>query len=150
MAYIYNATREEQTIKALGNWFTFKPKQMKMLNDDLSSWIASEKKMHGLVQLDNRFEEEEFRQSDLGKQLLAEAEKEGIANYLAHHRQIIANNQVSLRRDLEQANVKADPAAFATEGEIASMKIVARYNSADEDEAQRRMEEVRDLMKKVK
>ena len=150
MAYIYNATNEEQSIRALGSYFTFKPKQMKMMNDDMSSWIAVEKKHHGLVQLDNRFEDEEFRKSDDGQALLKSAEEEGITNYLHHHRMIIANNQISLRRDLEQANIKADPSAFATSGEIESMKIVARYGARDQDASQERMDEVRRLMKEIK
>jgi hypothetical protein len=150
MGIIYNATKEEQTIRALGNWFTFKPKQMKVLADNLSSWISVQKKEHGLIELSSAFEDPEYKNSEAGKAALAAAEAEGVESYLKHHRMIIANNQISLRRDLDQANIKADPAAFASDGEIESMKIVAKYASREEDIAQKRAEEVQRLMKAIK
>lgn len=150
MGVIYNATRDEQTIRALGNWFTFKPGQIKVVNDNLATWISEHKKEHGLVALPQSFEEPEFKLSEEGKSLLELAQKEGLANYLAFHRSVIANNQISLRRDLEQANIKADPAIYASDGEMDSMRIVARYAASEDDAAQKKAEEVKELMKKVK
>ena len=150
MGIIYNATKEEQTIRALGNWFTFKPKQMKVLSDNLSGWIGAHKKEHGLVELGESFSDPEYKDSEAGKEALALAEAEGLSSYLAHHRMIVANNQVSLRRDLNRADMKVDPAFEASLGELESMKIVAKYAAKDEDLAQKRAEEVTRLMRQIK
>jgi hypothetical protein len=87
---------------------------------------------------------------------LAGAEQRGqlieqaLERYVARHREIIYNNQVSLRRDLEVANIKADPAVFASKGEIESMRLVAKYQKRTEDAEQAKIDEVKKLMGQVK
>lgn len=149
MGLIYNTTNEQQSVKAFGNWFTFKPKQMKMIDDKLSHFLATEKKEYGLVALKEDFGDPTYLQSPEGQAELAAKENEGVKNYIAHHRSIIYNNQVSLRKDLETANLKIDPATLASDGEIKSMEIVAKYQQQEDDAAQKRVDRVKDLMKSV-
>ncbi len=147
--FLMNATKEEQTIKALGNWFTFKPGQVKQVNDDLGHWITTMKAESGLVSLPDAYEDPEYKNSPEGKAAIEEARERGVKAYVDFHRSIVANNQVSLRRDLGQANIQADPAIYATQGELNSMRIVAAYQKAADDAEQKKVDEVRELMKKV-
>lgn len=146
---IYNATKEVQSVKALGNWFTFKPKQIKMLQDDLGQFLAEERADHGLVAIPEKFEDAAYLASEEGKKELGEYEQRGIDAYVRSLRQVIYNNQVSLRQDLEMANLKVDPSSMATDGELRAMQLVAKYQKDEEDKDQKRADEVRELMKKV-
>lgn len=150
MAILFNTTKEKQTVRAAGNYFTFAPKQIKMMDDVLGHFIAVDKKSYGIVALPQEFEEPEYKQTAEGKAILAQKEKEGLEHFLAFHRSKIHNNQVSLKKDLDRANLKIDPAVFATPQEIESMKIVSEYQAAHEDEAQKKIDQVQELMSKVK
>lgn len=149
MPLIMNTTNETQKVRAFGNFFEFKPKQIKPMQEHIADFIASERSYQGMVALPESFEDLEYRQSDEGKAQLKELERQGIESYLGHLRSIIYNNQVSLRQDLEQSGIKADPASFASEGELEAMRLVASYQSKKDDEAQKRIDEVKELVKKV-
>lgn len=158
MARVVNATQEEINIcLAGGNWFRFKPGQEKKMNDDVARFIATERKDSGLAVLpdlpeneDGDVSEEEMAQRkaehDAAKEAAIQAALDG---YLAFHRSVVYNNQVSLRMDLEQANMKVDPAKLASKGEINSMRILAKYQRAHEDKAEEQAKEFNDLARKV-
>lgn len=151
MALIMNVTKEDQTFKALGNWFTIKAGKTKRFEKQFADFIAQERKEYGLVALPEEFDDmdTDYKNSEEGKAKLEALIKSGIESYLAYHRGIIYNNQVSLKMDLEKANLKVDPAVLASSGEIESMKIVAKYQKAQSDEDQKRIDEVKELMKTV-
>lgn len=149
MAYVFNGTKEEVTVKLQGKWFVFKPEQLKHMDDDKCLFISQERKESGLIVVGDQFEDPTFKESDEGKAILQEARERGIDNFIAHHREIIRNNQVSLRRDLARANEKVDPAVEASEGELASMRLVAKYQKQKQDNAENRINEVKVLMKEV-
>lgn len=147
MALVYNATNEDQSIKIYGNWFNLKSGAIKSIDDKLAHGIATDKKEYGCVVLPETMEDLEFRATDEGKKILEEKKAEGLQNYLSHLRGIVANNQISLRQDLERANIKADPAVFASLGEEKAMETLARYQRGKEDEAQIRAERLKELVK---
>ena len=148
-----NCTNEEQTFKIVGNWFTFKPGQKKQMQDEIAHLIQTERKEFGMAVLPAQFEDPDYERNpetaEEAKQILAQLKDTAVNNYLAHHRAVIANNQISLRRDLEQANIKADPAVYASEGERASMAIVAKYMRSQKDAEQSKIEETKRLLKEI-
>lgn len=146
---LYNCTNEPQTVKALGNWFSFKPHQVKSVQDNIGRFIATERQINGIMSLPEEFEDPEYKTTEEGKAKLAAIEEAGLKAYLGHLRSVIYNNQVSLRQDLEKANIKADPAVFASEGELEAMRLLAKYQSREEDAAQKKADEVKELMKQV-
>ena len=150
MPLIFNATAEKQVVKAQGNWFTLPPKKIQMFQDNIASFLASERAFHGLVMLPDEFEDPEYKKSPEGSKILKEKEELGISNYIEHLRWIVHNNQVSLRQDLEQANIKADPAVFASDGEIDAMKTIAKYQRQESDKHQAKIDEVKEIMKDIK
>lgn len=152
MALVMNATTEDQTFKALGQWFTISAgKTIRINNPSLVNFIAQERKEFGVVVLPPEFDdiEQEYRNTPEGQEKLAALKESAVNAYLDYHRGIIYNNQVSLKMDLEKANLKIDPAVLASKGELESMKIVAKYQKRADDVAQKRIDEVKEIMKEV-
>lgn len=149
MALIMNATNENVHILVHGNHFEFKPKQIKMFQEHVSRFIETERQDKGLVSLPAEFEEPEFKASEEGKKILAEKEEQGINNFCKALRQVIYNNQVSLRRDLEMANIKASPETYASDGEMKAMELLVKYQRRDEDLAQVRKNKMDELKKQL-
>jgi hypothetical protein len=158
MPIVANATQENITVKIAGNYFTFKPGQERVIhNASIARFIEMDLKDSGLVVLPELMtEDEEVTPEELEQRKIDGAERkkqileEGLDRYVAKHREIIYNNQVSLRRDLEMANIKADPAAFASKGELDAMRLVAKYQKRSEDAEQAKIDEVKKLMGAVK
>lgn len=157
MPIVTNATEETITIRLCGNWFTFKPGASKTMSEDLARFISTEKKDAGLAVLPDRpdnvegdasYEELALRTREWEEQRKAAIES-ALDQYISRLRKVIYNNQVSLRTDLEKGNIKADPASFASDGEIDAMKIVAKYQRKDADAEKARIDEVKKLMEQV-
>lgn len=150
MPFVFNATNETQTIKAAGNWISFKPKQVKSIySEHVAHFICTERADKGLISVSDAFEDPQYALSAEGKAELAEKETAGINNFIRSLEGRIYNNQVSLRQDLERANFKIDPAVLASEGELEAMRLLAKYRKVADESAQKRMDEVADLMKQV-
>lgn len=158
MSTVVNCTQEHITVKIAGNYFSFKPMQERVIhNEAIARFIEMDLKSSGLVVLPELMkEDEEISPEELDQRKLdgaarkAELMEQGLDRYVAKHREVIYNNQVSLRRDLEIANIKADPAAFASQGELEAMRLVAKYQKRTEDAEQAKIDEVKRLMGAVK
>ena len=157
MSITINSTQETITIKVWGNWFTWKPGQKKIIRDEeMAKFISLERKDSGiavipeLVKDDEDVTPEELEVRRAANVGVEEEEcRHALERYVAKHREVIANNQVSLRRDLQQKNIQADPAAYASTGELESMKLVAKYQKRSEDAEAAKISEVRRLMNQV-
>lgn len=149
MGYIFNSTAEEQRVRAHGNWFVLKPKQIKQFQDNLSMFMVMERGDQGLVGLSEAFEDPAYRESPEGKVELAKAEEAGINSYTNALRQRVYNNQVSLRNDLAKADLKVDPAVLASPEDLEAMRLLAKYQKSQDDAGQKRAEEVKKLMSTI-
>lgn len=151
MPIVLNATSEEVSVKIAGNWFSFRPNQKKVLTESIARFIEMDRKDSGLCVLPPQFEEDaDFEKSPEGKEAIDKAKADAIKHYLDKYRAVIHNNQVSLRQDLEMKNLKVDPAVMATDGEVAAMKIVAKYRALEKDADQAKLEEVKKLLEQTK
>jgi hypothetical protein len=158
MAIVINATQETITLRLRSHYFTWKPAQKKVIRDEeLAHFIRTERGDSGLAVISELVrDDEEISPEELEERRAASAEAEkleceaALDRYVQKHRRVIENNQISLRRDLEQSGIKADPAVFASTGELESMKLVAKYQKSAEDKEQAKVEEVRRLMSNVK
>lgn len=150
MGLIYNASNETQKFQAFGNYFEMAPKATKMFTEKLAHFIKTERGHLGLVELDERFEDPAFKATEEGKKALQAKEAEGVDARCAHLRRVIYNNEVSLRRDLEQANIKVDPKIMASDGEIAAYRELAGYKKAEADTAAAKVEELKKLEKQIR
>ncbi len=149
MAFVMNASCETQETKVFGNYFTLTPGQIKNFQDHIAFELTTSRAHQGFVTLPDEFEDPSFKNSDAGKQIIAQKKAEGVNARCRYLKEIVYNNQVSLRQDLEKANIKADPRVFASAGEIAAMEDLARYQDKSEDEAKAKVERIKDLEKKI-
>jgi hypothetical protein len=157
MPIVINATQEKVTLLLQGNYFSWNPGQEKVIrNEDLARFIAKERGDSGLAVLpdlqsdDEMLSPEEFETRKAShKEARTRALDEALDRYIKRLREVIYNNQVSLRRDLEQANIKADPGSFASAGEIEAMRLVSKYQRRSEDEDAKRLAETKRLMGEI-
>lgn len=149
MAMIMNASVETVHTVVFGNHFTLKPGQMKNFTDHVGKFMSIERRYLGLVGLPEQCEDPEFLASPEGKAVVEAARKQGIENRCRHLRELVYNNQVSLKNDLDKANIKADPRAFASDGEIAAMQELVKYQVAKDDTEAKRVEEIKKLEEKI-
>ena len=150
MALVLNASAETQVFRVHGNTFSMKAGQIKSFQDNIADFIGKERKELGLVILPAELEDLDYRQSPEGISLLEKHRKEGVDNRVKCLRQVIYNNQVSLKRDLEMANIKADPKVFASDGEIAAYEEMAKYQRQLEDAEQAKLDRIKELERKIK
>lgn len=147
---IYNASIREQSIKVYGNWFTFAPGKWKFVSDNIGHAIVLDRKDYGLVALPDKFAEDpSYAESEEGAAVLKEKEEEGRQNRITHLNRMKYNLDVSLRQDLSQKNIKADPYAFASKGEVDALKELAEYHRAKKDQSRKKAAEVADLVEKT-
>lgn len=145
MPIVYNPTTEVVKVQAFGNYFAFNPGQMKVMQPDIAQFLSIDKAYLGFVTLPEEVLED--KEAPESKRLIEEAKKIGINNRISHLKRIITNLEVGLRRDLEMANIKTDPLKYATEGELAAYRELAKYKSTQEDEGKKRAEEIEELKK---
>jgi hypothetical protein len=149
MALILNASAEEQHFKVHGNHFNLKPGQIKAFTDTIADFICMERGYLGLVGLPETYDDIAFRDSAEGKALLASKKEQGVNARCKYLREIVYNNQVSLKMDLEKANIKADPRVFASEGEVAAMEELVKYQKTQDDVDQVKVDRIKELEKKL-
>ncbi len=153
---VLNPTQEVVTTKMQGAWFTFKPDSRKPMDEDKCRFIAESRKDTGLVILPDQFNSmseayiEGFDKTAEGKAILEAKRAEGIANLLDHHKDIIRNNQVSLRKDLVAKFPTGDQGRMAllemSEGEQNSLRMVAKYQKSKQDVNDSRVKELEKLL----
>jgi len=148
MGAVYNPTHEDVSVKALGNWFNIKAGQIKVMDDKISHYLTTDKGYLGLASLpDICIEDPTSAEATVAKE---EARKMGIAKRVDHLNKVVNNLTVSLRRDLEQANIKTDPLLYASEGELAAFKALKVYKAAHEDDASKRADEIKQIQDEIK
>jgi hypothetical protein len=160
MPKVYNPTEETVETRVFGSYFTFKPGQMKNMNQNFCDFIQSNRKDTGLVVLPAEFDPmaeehyiEGFEKTTEGKAILAQKREEGIKNLIDFHLGVIRNNQVSLKKDLARHDPSNDPAKLAaieaSKGELESMRLVAKYKKMKLNSEDKRLNEVDKLLEEV-
>lgn len=146
---VFNATNEPQSVQAFGNWFTFKPKQFKVMTENLGHFLITNRSEDGFVGLPEAFEDPSYKDTPDGKVAYLAAEKLGIQNYLKKMHEIVDNNVRSLGRDLQMANIQTDPREFMSEGEFKALETLARYKDLEQDEMAKKAQKARELEEKL-
>lgn len=150
MAMILNALDRDNQVTVGGNTFTFKPRQIKhFYQTSIANLIAREKSEFGFVALPEEFEDLEYRNSPEAKQIIESKTKEGVENYCRRLRQLIYNEQVSLKRDIEVSGSKEDHRIHLTDGMVQNMEELAKYQSQKSDAEQRRLDKIKQLEKSI-
>ena len=144
MALVMNARPEAISVLVGGNWFEFKPEQIKLIhNDKIAHFMCTDKSYEGLVSVPDFVGED--RSSPESKAALSEAKKTGVANRIQYLEKVKHNLLVSLGRDLEMKNIKVDPLRMASAGEKKALKELAGYEAANQVEQEKEYQELKSL-----
>lgn len=146
---IYNATDQEQHVVAFGNHFNLKAQQIKSFNDDIGDFLAKMRRDFGLVSLPEEFEDMEYRNSDEGKAKLAEYRRQGINNRVRYLETIKYNLLVSMKKDLDMAELKIDPKVYASAGEEAALQELLNLQYKKQDEQAEKIKRLTEIEKKL-
>lgn len=144
---VLNCTAEEQQIKALGSWFKFAAGSKKVMRSDLARWIGDQKKDQGLICLPERFNDDEYFNSEEGKTEFLRFKKIGLDGYIAALTRRANNGLISLKNDLDKVNVKIDILRAITPGEAEAIKLLNKYQTQEQDESAKNADELRELLK---
>jgi hypothetical protein len=147
--YILNALELNVHFKALGNHFTMKPGQIKRFSKDIGDYIAKDKAYLGLVALDDRFDDPDFKATEEGQSFLATKKAEGVQARVRHLKMLVDNALISLPQDLAMAEMKVDAKTLMSDGEIAAMEELRGLQRVDNDRAKLRLEKVRALERQL-
>ena len=138
MPYVMNALDTKVSVKAFGNYYEFAPGVPKLIhNDNIAHFLVTERSKDGIVGIPEEVMEMDRKSPEFLAEI-AKARKVGKTNRINEVKKVIANLEVSLRRDLEQANIKADPNTWASEGEVKAYEELATLaKDASETEVSR-------------
>lgn len=134
MPYIMNSLNEEVKVQAHGQWFTFKPEEIKTIHkNSLAQFFSQYRGEDGLVEVSEQVMELD-KKSDEYKAAIYEVRKSGIARYVAKQNFIIRNLEMSLRRDYETSGQKGNFLFEASKGELAAYKNLKKYKEFEATE----------------
>lgn len=92
------------TVQAFGNWFSFKPGQVKSMDPRLVDFLTMDKKSYGFIALPDICGDDP--DSEEAKAAKAEAFVEGRKNIVKELERTIHNLEVSLQKDYDLAGMK--------------------------------------------
>jgi hypothetical protein len=148
MALVYNPLPQTVSVQVCGNYFEFKPEQVKLIhNENIAHIMVTDKAYEGLVSVPDVCVEAPH--SEESKQIKLEAKKQGIAARISHLEKIKYNLLVSLRHDIDVKNLKIDPLTLASSGEKKALKELSLYHDINASTKEQEVEELRKLTEKL-
>ncbi len=149
MPYIMNALNETVSVQAHGNWFSFKPMEIKMLhNAKLAEFLHQYRGENGLVEVPETLMEMDKTTQEY-RDAIQEKRKEGITKYIAKQQFIINNLEVSMRRDYEQSGQKGNYLGQASKGELAAYNQLAKYKEFEAEQQINIAEEIQKVKDRI-
>ncbi len=140
-----NALNEDVKVQAHGNWFTFKPQEIKPFhNDKLAEFLRQHRAEDGLVQVDQSLMEMD-KNTEEYKTIMFELRKQGIAKYVAKQNYIIRNLEISLRRDYETSGQKGNYNFEASKGELQAYKNLKKYKEFETEQKLNTADEIQKI-----
>lgn len=146
---IFNAGNKDVSTRVFGNYHTIKAGQIKNFQEDIERFMTVDRGYLGLVSVPEEFNDPEYRNSEQGRAELLEKRKEGVAKRIAHLQSVIHNETVSLKQDLEIANIKIDPLMLASKGVEDAMIELRDYQYNKNDEEKLKVERLRKLERQM-
>lgn len=146
MPLVLSTDIEPVKVQALGNWFEFKPAQIKLMQKDIADFLTMDKREYGFVALPESLEDED-RSSEVFKKAVAEAQIQGRRNIVAKLNRLRFNLEVSMKKDLEMAGIKADPVSFCDDKEAvkAMYRKLAMFKDLETESVEKDIDEIQKL-----
>lgn len=150
MPFVYNGTNRERSVCAQGNWFTFKPKQIRNIaSSNLALFLTSNLAHEGLVRLSDDFEDPSYGSTAQGKKEMEEAGDRANNARINFLQGLVNNELVSLKSDLARTNNQSDPKSFMSAGMVENMKELASMKSKAQADKKDKLAEIEALEKAI-
>lgn len=141
MALILNSDIETVNVQAFGNWFTFKPGQMKHMDKRIVDFLDRDKKSYGLVALPEVCEESPG--SEDAKKAIEVAMQAGRTNIIQHLTYLVQNLEQSLHADTERAKEVVPSVAKALH--LPYYRKLAKFKEVNSDKESEALIEIEKL-----
>jgi len=150
MPVILNAADREKNVCAQGNWFYFRPRQIKIIaSEPLAHFFTSNLAYEGFVQLTDKFEDPEYKKTAEGKEEYEKAVEKGMNSRIAFLQYIINNELISLKQDLAHKNDASDPRSYVSKQMVEQMKELAQYKEKLSQAHKEHVAQIEELEKKI-
>lgn len=145
---VMNASSQEQSVRVYGSWFTFKPDQIKDMNEDKGMFLTIQCNYLGFVGLPDAISEDlEFKNSEEGQRIIAEAKKQGVKNRIQYLERLKQNELVALQRDIDRAGLKYNARLEMSDGMMQNLEELASYKTKQQDENQDKLDRISEIEK---
>lgn len=150
MALILSTDLENVKVQAMGNWFEFKPGQIKNMQKEFSDFLSLDKKEYGFVALPEALEDED-RSSEVFKKAVEEATIQGRRNIVAKLNRMRHNLEVSMQKDLDMAGLKGNPINFVDNKQavIDMYKKLKQFKDLETESVEKDIEEIQRLQESL-
>lgn len=130
-------------VQVFGNWFSFKPGQVKVMDSRIVDFLNMEKRYMGFVALpDVCMEDPEHPDSVAAK---AEAIRSGRNNIIADLTKLVTNLEVSLQKDYDMAGIKTTSMSQEGKAHLPYYKKLAKFKELGNAETAATLDEISQL-----
>lgn len=139
--FVISTDLEPVSVQAFGNWFSFKPGQVKAMDPKLVDFLAMDKRYLGFMSLPDVVGEEPTSEESIAAK--AAATEQGRANIVAHLNGLIQNLEVSLASEYER-NKEAVP-THVQAAHLPHYRKLAALKAVNKDKNDAAIEEIAKL-----
>jgi len=144
-----NALDKEVQTQAHGKWFSWKPREIKVIhNPNLSMFLYQNRGEEGLVEIPEHIMELD-KNSNEYKQAIYEKRSEGVRKFVAKQNMIVRNLEMSLRRDYETSGQKGNFLFEASQGELEAYKNLKMYKEFEAEQKLNTADEIQKLREEL-
>lgn len=147
MAVVLCTDLEPVRTQAYGNWFEFKPGQVKPMQDHIADFLCSNRKSQGFIALPESFLDDPKTADN--QRALAAAYAEGRKAIVTELRKLRHNFEVSTQKDID---ISGEKRSFMTELQPCHKEVYRRlalFKNAESDQAARDEEEIKRYMEQI-
>ena len=144
MAHLVMSTDiDPVNVQAFGNWFSFKPLQIKSMDPKLVDFLALDKRALGFVSLPDVVGDD--KDSPEAKEAIEKGIAEGRKNIIEDLERLRYNLEVSLQKDYDMAGIKTSAAQMEGKRHLPVYKKLAQFKTLEQNESQATLDEIKKL-----
>ncbi len=147
MAVVFSTDLEPVRVQAYGNWFEFKPGQIKPMQDNIADFLCTSRRDKGFVSLPDTYFDEP--NSPENQRLKEQAIMTGRTAIVAELKKCRHNFEVSTQRDIDKLGEKR---SFMTEAQPVHKEMYRRlglFKNAERDFVDETADEIKKLIEKI-
>jgi hypothetical protein len=144
MALVLSTDLETVRVQSYGNWFEFKPNQIKQMQDHIADFLCTDRRDKGFVVLPESYDDD--RNSPENKKIFEAALATGRANITRELNRLRVNFEVSTQKDIDVSGEKRSFMSELTSAHKEMYRRLALFKKYEQDIVARDEDEVRKYM----